>query len=92
MSESDGTTASNTDETTTIGISYSVTDEFSVSYNTHEFDAGDKTTDEEYTGISASYTMGGITIAGHMNTLENTGGSSSAADVDGYELALTFAF
>ena len=69
-SETDGTTASNTDETTTIGISYSVTDEFSVSYNTHDFDAGDKSTDEEYTGISASYTMGGITIAGHMNTLE----------------------
>ena len=91
-SESDGTTASNTDETTTIGISYSVTDEFSVSYNTHDFDAGDKSTDEEYTGISASYTMGGITIAGHMNTLENAVGSANAADIDGYELALTFAF
>ena len=91
-SETDGTTASNTDESTTIGISYSVSDEFSVSYNTHDFDAGDYTSDEEYTGFSASYTMGGITIAGHMNTLENSGGSSSAADVDGYELALTFAF
>ena len=91
-SETDAPTAAATDETTTIGISYSVTDDFSVSYNKHDFDAGDYTSDEEYTGISASYTMGGITLAGHMNTLENTGGSSSAADVDGYELALTFAF
>ena len=92
MSDTDGTTATNTDETSTLGVSYSVSDEFSVSYNTHSFDAGDYTADEEYTGISASYTMGGVTIAGHMNTLENIGGSSSAADVDGYELALTFAF
>ena len=91
-SESDGTTASNTDETTTIGISYSVTDEFSVSYNTHDFDAGDKSTDEEYTGISASYTMGGITIAGHMNEVSNRGGDSTAADVEGYEIYLGFAF
>ena len=91
-SETDATLANNTDETTTIGISYAVSDEFSVSYNEHSFDAGDKTTDEEYTGISASYTMGGITIAGHMNTLENAVGSANAADVDGYELALTFAF
>ncbi len=91
-SESDAPTTAATDESTTIGISYSVSDEFSVSYNTHDFDAGNYTSDEEYTGVSASYTMGGITIAGHMNTLENKEGSSSAADVDGYELALTFAF
>ena len=91
-SESDAPTTAATDESTTIGISYSVSDEFSVSYNTHDFDAGDYTSDEEYTGFSASYTMGGITIAGHMNTLENSGGDSTAADVDGYELALTFAF
>ena len=91
-SETDAAAANNTDETTTIGISYAVSDEFSVSYNKHDFDAGNYTTDEEYTGISASYTMGGITLAGHMNTLENSGGSANAADVDGYELALTFAF
>ena len=91
-SETDAPTTAASDESTTMGISYAVTDEFTVSYNKHDFDAGDYTSDEEYTGISASYTMGGITIAGHMNTLENTGGDSTAADVDGYELALTFAF
>lgn len=91
-SETDATAANDTDETTTIGISYAVSDEFSVSYNKHDFDAGNYTSDEEYTGISASYTMGGITLAGHMNTKENAGGSANAADVDGYEVALTFAF
>ena len=92
QSETDAPTATDTDETTTIGVSYAVSDEFSVSYNRHDFDAGDYTADEEYTGISASYTMGGITIAGHMNTKENAGGSANAADVDGYEVMMSFAF
>ena len=92
QSSTDAAAANDTDETTTIGVSYAVSDEFSVSYNTHEVDLGNFTSDEKYTGISASYTMGGITIAGHMNTKENAGGSANAADVDGYEVALTFAF
>ena len=91
-SNTDAAAANATDETTTLGVSYQVSDEFSVSYNEHTFDAGDYTADEEYTGISASYTMGGITLAGHMNTKENAGGSANAADVDGYEVMLSFAF
>ena len=91
-SNTDAAAANATDETTTLGVSYQVSDEFSVSYNEHTFDAGDYTADEEYTGISASYTMGGITLAGHMNTKENAAGSANAADVDGYEVMLSFAF
>ena len=91
-SESDAPTATNSDETETLGISYQITDDFSVSYNTHDFNDGATTIDEEFSGISASYTMGGITIAGHVNELENSGGSSTAADVEGYELNVGFAF
>jgi len=91
-SESDAPTATNSDETETLGISYQITDDFSVSYNTHDFNDGAQTVDEEFTGISASYTMGGITIAGHVNELENKGGSATAADVEGYELNVGFAF
>ena len=36
--------------------------------------------------------MGGITIAGHVNELENSGGVATAADVEGYELNVGFAF
>ena len=74
-------------------ISLAVNENMSVSYgvSTVEFDEAGKT-DEESSGISASYTMGGITIAGHMNEVENRGGSSTAADVEGYELNLGFAF
>ena len=91
-SESDAPTAAASDESETFGISYQVTDEFSVSYNTHDFNDGDYSVDEEFTGISASYTMGGVTIAGHANELENSGGSATAADVEGYELNVGFAF
>ena len=91
-SESDAASATNSDESSTFGISYQVSDEFSVSYNTHEYNDGAWTSDEEYTGISASYTMGGITIGGHMNEVENRGGDSTAADVEGYELNVGFAF
>ena len=63
-----------------------------MSYNKHEYNDGAWTSDEEYTGVSASYTMGGITIAGHMNEVSNRGGDSTAADVEGYEIYLGFAF
>jgi len=92
QSESDAASATNSDESDTFGISYQITDDFSVSYNTHEYNDGAWTSDEEYSGISASYTMGGITVAGHMNEVENRGGDSTAADVEGYELSLAFAF
>ena len=76
----------------TFGISYQETEDLSVSYNKHEYNDGAWTSDEEYTGVSASYTMGGITIAGHMNEVSNRGGDSTAADVEGYEIYLGFAF
>ena len=91
-SESDAVSATNSDESETFGISYQISDDFSVSYNTHDYNDGAWTSDEEYSGISASYTMGGITVSGHMNEVENRGGDSTAADVEGYELYLGFAF
>ena len=92
QSESDAASATNSDESDTFGISYQISDDFSISYNTHDYNDGAWTVDEEYSGVSASYTMGGITIAGHMNEVSNRGGSSTAADVEGYELSLAFAF
>ena len=92
MSEFDTSAATGDTESTGFGISYQVTDDLSVSYNKHEYNDGAWTSDEEYTGVSASYTMGGITIAGHMNEVSNRGGDSTAADVEGYEIYLGFAF
>ena len=92
-SESDAPTATDTDESTIWGISYAVTDSFSIAYNQTEIDLGSSTSDQESDGISASYTMGGITIAGAMNSTDNIAGSTATtADKDAYEMSISFAF
>ena len=49
--------------------------------------------DQESDGISASYTMGGITVAGAMNSTDNIAGSTATtADKDAYEMSVSFAF
>jgi outer membrane protein OmpU len=92
-SESDAPTATDTDESTMWGISYAVNDSFSIAYNVSEFDLGSSTTDQESKGYSASYTMGGITVAGAMNSTDNIAGSTdTTADKDAYEMSISFAF
>ena len=92
-SEIDAGTAATTDETVGMGISYAISDAFSVSYGSHTVDFGSGTTDQESTGFSASYTMGGMTIGGAINSTDNVGGSTTAAnDKDSYEINLSFAF
>jgi len=91
-SEIDGPTSTQDDDTTSIGISYAVTDSLSVSYNEHKIDNGGwSNVDQEAKGISASYTMGGTTISASRNQVDNIGGSATA-DEQGYEIALSFAF
>ena len=90
-SESDAPTDAASDESETLGISYQITDDFSVSYNTHDFNDGATTIDEEFSGISASYTMGGMTLAGAMNETDNSRGIASN-DFESYEFNLSFAF
>ena len=74
------------------GITYAVNDDMSIGYSYHELET-ESTTDEdqESTGISASYTMGGMTLAGAMNDSDNMGGVA-ATDREGYEFTLSFAF
>jgi outer membrane protein OmpU len=70
-SDFDAPTAAATDDSTMWGISYAVSDSFSIAYNQSEFDIGGAADDQKSTGISASYTMGGITVAGAMNQTDN---------------------
>jgi outer membrane protein OmpU len=92
-SDYDAPTATDSDDSTMWGISYAVSDSFSVAYSRSEFDLGSSTTDQESDGISASYTMGGITIAGAMNSTDNIAGSTATtADKDAYEMSVSFAF
>jgi outer membrane protein OmpU len=74
-----------------IGVTYAITDDFSVGYNQSVSDRGNATIDQEASGISASYTSGGITIGGMINDVDNVG-FDDADDTEGYEFNISFAF
>ena len=94
VSESDHDTTSSSLDSTAYGITYAVNDDFSIGYSHHEteFDSGaTNNTDQESSGISASYTMGGMTLAGAMNEVDSMDGVATG-DYEGYEFNLKFAF
>ena len=88
--EADAAAAAADIEFEAFGISYAVNDSLSVAYNSSESVVGTTGT-QEASGISASYTAGGMTIAGVMNDVDNVAGQA-ANDTKGYELNLSFAF
>ncbi len=95
-SEVDGQTTTQDDEAVAYSISYAVTDDLSISYGVHEVDLGSATaanSDQESSGFSASYTMGGVSISLAMNETDNVGGQTAASsDIEGYDLNIAFAF
>jgi len=93
-SEADDDTANSDQESMAMGVTYAVNDDFSIGYSMHttEFESGaTNNSDQDSTGISASYTMGGMTIAGAMNEVDNMRGVATN-DFEGYEFTLSFAF
>ena len=93
-SDLDDTTAASDQESIAYGVTYAVNDDISIGYSWHELDFESASlSDQESTGISASYTMGGMTLAGASNEVDNRAGdTNSASDVEGYEFTLSFAF
>ena len=88
--ESDGPAATDDIDFEAFGISYAVSDNLTIAYNQSESVVGTTGT-QEASGISASFTSGGMTIAGMMNDVDNVAGVA-ANDTEGYELNLSFAF
>jgi len=91
-SDLDHTTAGSDQESVAYGVTYAVNDDMSIGYSYHELEtetAGDS--DQKSTGISASYTMGGMTLAGATNEVKNMEGTDTQ-DFEGYEFTLSFAF
>ena len=91
MGEADGSTSATTVDFTAIGVTYAITDDFTIGYNQSVSDKGDATIDQEASGISASYTSGGVTVAGMINDVENVA-FTDADDTEGYEFNISFAF
>ena len=88
MNETDG---SSTDlEFTALGATYAITDDITIGYNQATIDKEGSANDQESTGLSASFTSGGMTIAGAMNSTDNN--ANGTTDVEGYEFNLSFAF
>jgi len=72
--------------------SYAVSDDLSISYSVHEFEYGNTSlVDQESSGVSASYTMGSISLSAALNQTDNVAGES-ATDEEGYYITMAFTF
>ena len=91
LSEEDGPTTATSIDFEAYGVTYAITDDFSVGYNISTSDKGSESEDQEATGISASYTSGGVSIGGMINKVDNVK-YDAADDTEGYEFNISFAF
>jgi len=91
QSDIDGPTAAATDESDSWAVSYAVSDDFSVSYGQHNYTKGTNANDQESSGFSASYTMGGTSIKAAFNSTDNIR-TDASNDEDSFEIAVSFAF
>ena len=75
-----------------VGLSYAVSDDVSISLNSSTVDYEQATLDDqESTGVSASYTSGGMTVSAAMSDIDNVAGTGTS-DNSGYEVNFAFAF
>ncbi len=92
LSEIDKTAANSDLDRQAAAISFAVNENLSVSYGISNVEYENSTkTDAESTGISASYTMGGITLGAVANKTDSFGGTSGT-DKEFTEVKLSFAF
>ena len=92
-SEFDVATAASDQDVSSMAVSYTISDEMSVTYGTETIDTGGTGVDAEYDVISGSYTSGGMTISANRKTAENIDHSTNNnADLEYWGLGLAFAF
>ena len=90
--ESDSVSGSD-EELTSFKISYTVTDDLSVSYGEETHETAGSSVDEEFESISVSYTTGGMTITASNNEAAGLGNTSgSASEQTRWKLGASFAF
>jgi outer membrane protein OmpU len=79
-------------ESTSMGISYQVNDDLSVSYGAQDMEAvGSSNPDQETSAVSVSYTMGSLSIAASVHNGDSIG-NTAGNDREAYNLSLGFAF
>ena len=93
--DSEATTTTADQDFTAYSVAYTVTDEISIAYKVADLStpnaSGD--VDQEVSGVTASYTAGGMTISGKMINADNVAFATAAtSDTSMWELAASFAF
>ena len=92
-SEYDVGTAASDQELSSFAISYTISDELSVTYGEDTIEKGGDPTDAEYSVISASYTAGGMTLSASMKEAENVNHTTASnEDFEYWSLGASFAF
>jgi outer membrane protein OmpU len=94
QSEYDVQTSTSDQDVSSMAISYTISDELSVTYGTETIESTSTGhVDAEYTVLKTSYTSGGMTVAAQMKQAENVDHSTNAnADLEYWGLGLAFAF
>jgi outer membrane protein OmpU len=83
-------TSKNNQEQTSYNVSYSVSDELSVSYGSETVDQTNEATDAEYDKVAVSYTTGGLTLSASKSTADNV--NHTASEANHWDIGLSFAF
>jgi outer membrane protein OmpU len=86
--------AASDQETTSYKVSYTVSDELSVTYGQEEITLEGDTDEADFQILTAAYTTGGMTVTATMAESEDGAhdGASTADDRDYWALSLAFAF
>jgi outer membrane protein OmpU len=93
INEYDLNGSTSNEEQSSYKISYSVSDELSVSYGSETFETTGASTDEEFDQISVSYTTGGLTATVSQTNADNVVGAiNSQTEQSLWSVGLSFAF
>jgi len=94
QSEFDVETTTSDQDVTSMAVSYTISDEMSVTYGTETIESTNSGhVDAEYMVLKGSYTSGGMTISAQRKEAENVDHSTNAnADFEYWGLGLAFAF
>ena len=92
QTESDLTTGTD-EELNSFKVSYTVSDNLSVSYGEESHETTGQTVDEEFSQLSVSYTTGGMTLSGAVQEATGLGNNAgTTGEADRWKLGASFAF
>jgi len=83
-------TGTNSEEQSSYKVSYSITEDLSVSYGSETHETSTQTFDEEFSQVSVSYTSGGLTVSASQTEAENM--TTSGNEESLWNVGLSFAF